>query len=106
MTNTNRQSGSKTRAHPNWRERAAVTPLEREGESLADEWHQINRELTLLAAARAQSDAGAWVEPSAEEAALLERLDEIELELGREYLERLRQDKEALAKPGDGPAAT
>jgi hypothetical protein len=66
-------------------------PLPHELESLTQEWHEINLALAGLAADRSPAGgAGTWVEPSPEEAALLERLDEIEFVLGEEELDHRR----------------
>ena len=78
----------------------------RDRESLAQEWNRVNGELARLGEARPKPSAtGAWVEPSAEEAGLLARLDEIEFTLGREYLGRRQQDGEGVTKRHDGTAA-
>jgi len=52
-------------------------------EALGQEWHRIHRWLEGLASGSSRSYVeAAWVEPLPQEAAFLERLDEIEFALG------------------------
>lgn len=55
--------------------------------ALDNEWNQINQRLDQLVASR-PADA----QPSEEEQRLLDRLDEIEYEVGLEYLTALRRE--------------